>query len=249
MQSVYKTFDVLEKIACTEGISLDLLCKQSGYPKPTVHRICKCLSNSGYVRQSSGGLYSLTTKMVTMGYSIIQNDSLLNEAVPYLAELANRIGFIVNLQRRDFDSVILLKKQEPKLSAFHTNAHAGLTSSLTHSACGKVVLSYFTPLEKEKYWQTHCQDLDALIHFGENDISTKDEFLAELDIIHERGFAIDGEGNESGITCIAVPLEVRKEASYAISVSGLTPEINRYGHQRLLTELRKVAQILSGKLT
>jgi DNA-binding IclR family transcriptional regulator len=246
MQSVEKTFEVMELIGqSVEGISLDAMSKVIPYPKATLHRICKCLCHCGYIRQASHGKYFLTTKLVTLGYSVIQNDSLVNDATPILSELANQTRFTVNLQRRDVDKVILLKKEEPKNSAFHTNAHAGLASSLHHSACGKVVLSYFNQEEKSHYWQNYSLDINTFEHFGSRDITNEQDFLSELDQIKSSGFALDGEGNESGITCIAVPLQVEGMVQYAISVSGLTPEIHRYGQQNIVRELLAAAQKLS----
>lgn len=249
MQSVNKTFEVLEIIAsCSNGITLEQLAKTLPYPKPTLHRICKCLNNNGYVSQRSSGLYQLTTKMISIGYNVIHNDSLLTDIAPYMSELANRVGFTVNLQRRDFDKVILLKKEESRASIFHTNAHTGLTSSLLNAACGKVILSNFSLEDKEKYWQSHCQDLAIFHHFDETTITDKESFLLALDSIKARMFALDGEGNESGITCIGVPLVINGLVSYAISVSGLTPEIKRYGQTKLIDELHDFSSILSVKL-
>ncbi|SJN54068.1 HTH-type transcriptional regulator YiaJ [Vibrio ruber DSM 16370] len=249
MQSVHKTFEVLETVATASGgMSLDALCKVIPYPKTTVHRICKCLCQCGYLRQADSGKYCLTTKMITLGYSVIHHDTFVAEAAPYMAALAEHTGFTVNLQRRDFDKVILLKKEEPKNSLFHTNAHAGLASSLLHSACGKVVLSYFSHDEQQKYWQSHCHDLASFRHFGQAEIQTEHDFYRELALIKQQGFAVDGEGNESGITCIAVPLETEQSANYAISVSGLTPEIHRFGQVQLLERLREVVRALGGKI-
>ncbi|MDW6003024.1 IclR family transcriptional regulator [Vibrio mangrovi] len=249
MQSVHKTFDVLEIVAQTpDGMSLDALCKSLQYPKTTMHRICKCLCQCGYLRQAESGKYFLTTKLITLGYSVIHCDALVAASVPYMSELANQTGFTVNLQRRDVDQVILLKKEEPKNSVFHTNAHAGLASSLLQSACGKVVLSYFSPDEQHQYWQSHHHDLESFRHFGVAAIHTEADFHRELMLIRQQGFAVDGEGNESGITCIAVPLEKDQIANYAISVSGLSPEIHRFGQMQLLELLQGVASVLSGKV-
>jgi DNA-binding IclR family transcriptional regulator len=249
MQSVNKTFDVLETIAASsEGVSLDSLCKVMDYPKTTIHRICKCLAQCGYIRQSDNGRYFLTSKLVTLGYSVIYSDALVCGATLYMAELANQTGFTVNLQRRDFDKVLLLTKAEPKHSAFHTNAHSGLASSLLHSACGKVVLSYFSRDEQQKYWCSQCHDMENFQHFGESAISHEDDFFLELDRIRACGYAVDGEGNESGITCIAVPLEKDHIATYAISVSGLTPEIHRFGQAPLLEKLKSAADLLVKRL-
>jgi len=249
MQSVNKTFEVLEKIANhSDGITLEQLAKDLTYPKPTLHRICKCLNQNGYVSQRSSGLYQLTTKMISVGYNVIHNDALLTDVAPHMSELANRIGFTINLQRRDFDSVILLKKEESRSSIFHTNAHTGLTSSLLNAACGKVILSNFSLEDREKYWESHCQDLAIFKHFGETTITDKESFLKALDSIKNRRFALDGEGNESGITCIGVPLEINGMVSYAISVSGLTPEIKRYGQTKLIDELHLLSSTLSRKL-
>jgi len=249
MQSVNKTFEVLEVIAnCSNGITLEQLAKTLSYPKPTLHRICKCLTNNGYVSQRGSSSYQLTTKMLSLGYNVIHDDSLLADITPHMSELANRVGFTINLQRRDFDNVILLKKEESRSSIFHTNAHTGLTSSLYNAACGKVILANFSEEDKEKYWDVHGNDLTRFDHFCDVEIKDKVTFLEALGFVKEQKFALDGEGNESGITCIGVPLVLNGAVSYAISVSGLTPEINRHGQKKLVDELHRFSDFLSEKL-
>ena len=45
-----------------------------------------------------------------------------------------------------------------------------------------------------------------------------------------------------------MPLEINGIVSYAISVSGLTPEIKRYGQSKLIDELHQFSAFVSSKL-
>lgn len=249
MQSVKKTFEVLEFVATqTEGgATLDLISKQLSFPKATAHRICKTLCSCGYLRQSTNGNYFLTAKLVTLGYGVIQNDSFVDDAGVVLKELANRTGFTVNLQRLDIEKVVLLRKEEPINSAFHTNAHAGLASALHHAACGKVILANFSQSEQKKYWEKFSINLEDFKHFGEHAIESLEDFKAENTRVKQQGWSVDGEGNESGITCLAVPLKRDERVQYAISISGLTPEIHRYGTDNIVQNLLATARELVEK--
>lgn len=246
MQSVKKTFEVLELVATlTEGgASLDYISKQLSFPKATAHRICKNLCSCGYLRHASNGHYFLTAKLVTLGYGVIQNDSFANDAISLLKDLANRTGFTVNLQRLDIEKVVLLRKEEPRNSVFHTNAHAGLASALHHAACGKVILAHFSDEAQQRYWDRFSSQLEDFKHFGTQAIHDFDDFHQENQRVKSQGWSVDGEGNESGITCIAVPLKREDDVQYAISISGLTPEIHRYGTENIVQRLLETAHIL-----
>ena len=56
-----------------------------------------------------------------------------------------------------------------------------------------------------------------------NTLTTPDALLAELEATRERGFGIDDEENEVGITCVAVPIHLdgSAAASGAISISAV----------------------------
>lgn len=242
MQAVKKTFDVLELIAMSkEGVSLDSLSKSLGYPKATAHRICKTLIECGYLRQLSSGHYCISAKLLSLGYGVVQHDPLATEVTPILQALADEMGFNVNLQRRDLHTVILLKKEEPKHAIFHTNARPGLVSPLHQAACGKIILAHLDPSQWREYWQLDADNPDRFRHFSDRNIGNMDDFFQENQRIKQQGWAIDGEGNESGITCVAVPLLTDNIVQYAISVSGLTPEIHRYGMENIIERLNQLS--------
>jgi DNA-binding IclR family transcriptional regulator len=83
----------------------------------------------------------------------------------------------------------------------------------------------------------------------ENTILDKDAFFQELEQVKERGFAIDDEENEAGISCVAIPV-FNKDAMpiYAISVSSLTPKMARLGFDSLAETITKTAKLIETKL-
>ena len=73
----------------------------------------------------------------------------------------------------------------------------------------------------------------------ENTILDKEPFFDTLEQIKVRGYAIDDEENEAGISCIAVPIfDKNGTPVYAVSVSTLTPKMRQTGYSVIAEKVK-----------
>ena len=79
-----------------------------------------------------------------------------------------------------------------------------------------------------------------------NSISTPEQLYNELELTRERGWAIDNEESEEGLTCFAVALtDASGAAIAAISCSGPSTRMER-NRERTLAALRGASSRLAG---
>lgn len=241
IKSLSKALTVLEFLGgFPNGISLQKISEGTGFNKSSTHRILATFEASGYVAQlNSGKEYRLTMKLVHLGHTAINSD-VTGAVKPYLGELLDDVNETVNFLSFDSDNIIFKDKFEPADASFRTRTYVGLHSPMYCSAAGKCYLAFCSDLVREAYWQRNISTMKPLT---ENTILDKKRFLDVLDEIRERGYALDDEENEAGISCVAVPVfDKNKAPVYAVSVSSLTPKMKQVGYELLAEKIQSITK-------
>ncbi|MDP5255424.1 MULTISPECIES: IclR family transcriptional regulator [unclassified Vibrio] len=241
IKSLSKALEVLECLSLfPNGTSLQTISQKSGHNKSSVHRILSTFEEMGYVSQVGMSKdYRLTTKLVQIGYSAMHSD-VTGIVKPHLNQLLSNIDETVNFLSFDADHIIFKDKLEPANATFRTRTYIGLSSPMYCSAAGKCYLAFSSDEVRQAYWQRNSSTMKPLTN---NTILEKDAFFAHLDEIKQRGYAIDDEENEIGISCVAVPiLDRQHNPVYAISISSLTPRIRNYGFEHLANLIQQTTK-------
>ncbi|MEZ9699893.1 IclR family transcriptional regulator [Vibrio sp. 10N.261.46.E12] len=247
IKSLSKALTVLEFLGnYPNGISLQKVSEGTGFNKSSVHRILATFEASGYVAQMcSGKEYRLTMKLVQLGHAAINSD-VTGTVKPYLSELLDDVNETVNFLSFDADNIIFKDKFEPVNSAFRTRTYVGLHSPMYCSAAGKCYLAFSSDTVRETYWQRNVSTMKPLT---ENTILDKSQFFDVLDKIKARGYALDDEENEAGISCVAVPIfDKNKSPVYAVSVSSLTPKMKALGYGEIANKIQDITARIEQQL-
>ncbi len=247
IKSLAKALTVLEFLGdFPNGVSLQKISEGTGFNKSSIHRILATFEASGYVAQlSSGKEYRLTMKLVRLGHTAINSD-VTGIVKPYLSQLRDEVNETVNFLSFDADHIIFKDKFEPADASFRTRTYVGLHSPMYCSAAGKCYLAYCSDSVREAYWQRNASTMVALT---ENTILDKARFFDILDEIKERGYALDDEENEAGISCVSVPVfDKNKAPVYAVSISSLTPRMKHVGYDKLAERIRTVTESIQQQL-
>lgn len=237
IKSLSKALRVLEFLGgYPNGVSLQKISEETGFNKSSIHRILATFEDSGYVSQiRSGKEYRLTMKLVHLGHAAINSD-VTGIVKPYLRELLSDVNETVNFLAFDADNIIFKDKFEPENASFRTRTYVGLHSPMYCSAAGKCYLAFSSDAVRESYWQRNSSTMKALT---ENTILDKDRFFEVLDEIKARGYALDDEENEAGISCVALPIfDKNKVPTYAVSVSSLTPKMKQIGYGAIAEKIQ-----------
>ena len=247
IKSLSKALTVLEFLGnYPNGVSLQKVSEGTGFNKSSVHRILATFEASGYVAQMcSGKEYRLTMKLVQLGHAAINSD-VTGTVKPYLSELLDDVNETVNFLSFDADNIIFKDKFEPVNSSFRTRTYVGLHSPMYCSAAGKCYLAFSSDNVRETYWKRNVSTMKPLT---ENTILDKSQFFGVLDKIKSRGYALDDEENEAGISCVAVPIfDKNNSPVYAVSVSSLTPKMKELGYEEIAGRIQDITTRIEQQL-
>ena len=110
-----------------------------------------------------------------------------------------------------------------------------------HTATGKMLLS----LRPREEWEAYARAAD-FTPLTPNAITTPEALYAELELTRARGWALDNEEGEEGLTCLAVPIGDPSGApAAAISCSGPTTRMERH-REKNLSAIKKAAAACVG---
>ncbi|HET6414134.1 MAG TPA: IclR family transcriptional regulator C-terminal domain-containing protein [Anaeromyxobacter sp.] len=226
VQSVARTLRILETLAAEGELGLTELAERVGMHKSTLFRFMRTFSELGYARRDGDTeRFSLTLKVFELGSSVYARVDLVKLASPVLARLSATTEETVHLAILDGNQLVYLSKIEsPRALRVAMQSGVGLTAPAYCTGLGKVLLAFADTRVLDSYL-AGCD----FVHYTENTLSDRLHLLAELQVIRNRGWAVDNEEHEYGVRCVAAPVRSGTGAvAAALSVSGptirLTPD-------------------------
>jgi IclR family acetate operon transcriptional repressor len=219
VQSLDRAFAILEAMADAGGvIGLSQLASDSGLPLATIHRLVRTLVDLGYVRQEPSRQYSLGPRLMRLADSSTKRLGTL--AHPYMSNVVDALGESVNLAVLDGEEIVYVAQVQPSQNFMRMFTEVGRRAKPHATAVGKAMLA--TEPDQDV--------LDLLKRTGmvrrtEHTITDPDDFLADLQRVRDRGFAIDDGEQELGVRCVAVVVPGAPRAM-ALSMSGPLPRMS-----------------------
>ncbi|MFP3913827.1 MAG: IclR family transcriptional regulator [Actinomycetota bacterium] len=221
-KTVLKALSLLNLVARHPNLTLSELGRKAGVPAPTALRLLRALQEESLVQVDGDGRYRLGVHCLVLGSTYLENFDLRTEARAELERLAEDTGETVHLGVPEGTEVIYVDKVETSHSV-RMYSRVGAASPMYSTGIGKAILSHASP--------GLIQEVVAagLAPRTPNTITDPDRLRAELEVIRERGYAVDDIENEEGIRCAAaVVLGADGSPVAAVSVSGpatrITPE-------------------------
>lgn len=203
----------------------------------TVFRLLENMEQAGFVRQNSvTDKYTIGIKAVQLGIAALGSLDLTAVAPECLRALASETGESVFLAVRDDTEIVYLLKEEGHFS-IRTTARLGSRRPLHCTALGKSFLATMPPREAEALLQRA-----GMPAYTRNTITDLGALWEELAHIRVRGYAVDHEEIEEGLTCVAAPIrDYRGVTVAAVSMAGPTgrilPHEERFGRRVAATAL------------
>lgn len=222
VQSVTRSLDLLEALAAPGELGLVELAIRAGLQPSTAHRLLATLTERGYTLQSE------ETGRYLLGYKLLELASFVNArtthlralARPYLASVQRVTGETANLTVFEPPDVIFLDQVEGTRSV-RMFTQVGLAVPAHTSASGKAILAYQPPDVIDALLAGELQRLTP------RTITDPDKLRKELARIRRRGYAIDNEEHEEGVSCVSAPIfDFEGAVRAAMSVSAPTQRIH-----------------------
>lgn len=196
--------------------------KELDVNKSTAYRILETLMGFNMVVQDPNtSKYKLGPGILRLSDQLIQGLNIISIAKPLMARLVNETGESSHLCMLTNDNAVVIE-QIMTNSRLTVNARIGNTEPVYCSSVGKCLVAFCDQQKRENI----INSID-FVPFTKNTILDKDKFRGELNLIVERGYAVDyGEMSED-IICIAAPIYNHiGEVPYSVGISGPKSRIN-----------------------
>lgn len=192
-------------------------------PKNSVFRILYTLQKRGFVRLI-GNEYQLSSKLLSLGYSIVSDSTVVEKAQPILRRLRDLTRETVGFAVLTADNHGVVLEQFPSPEPVKITISIGHRFPLHTAAPGKAMVAFLPVAEREKI-------IESLNYqrFTKNTITTPEAYRAELAEVRTLGYALDNQEEAEHILCCGSPVfDYRYQVIAATWITGpifrLTPE-------------------------
>ncbi|PLT34500.1 IclR family transcriptional regulator [Bacillus sp. V5-8f] len=245
VKSVSRALDIITLVSLKKGgLGVTEIAKQIDINKSSVYRILSTLVQYGYIEQDSDtGRYKLGYKFLEISSKLLESIDLRAEALPYLQELETETNEVIHLVVYDQGEVVYIEKLEGN-QTLRMHSKVGKRAPMHCTSVGKAILAHLPAgivsdiLERK-----------GLPRHTESTITDKEAFLQELKHVKQKGYALDLEENEYGITCIAVPIfDHLGKVIAAASISGPTMRMTSERMDHLQDRMLHIGRQISTRL-
>jgi IclR family KDG regulon transcriptional repressor len=231
--AVDKALEILALLR-KEGREMNLaeISKATGSHKSSVQRLMTTLSYHGFVtRDEMTKRYSLGITLAEYGRIALNNLDIRQLAKPYLQALVDFSGETAVLAILNDTKMVMIDKREP-LSQIRASPYIGMRFPATATSNGKALLAWLPENRVSDIIQ-----IEGLPAATKHSIVKQAVYRADLAASRERGYAIDREEFQEGVSGVSAPVFSPKGLVIAtLSLAGpafrMTEEnIRKYGEK------------------
>jgi IclR family pca regulon transcriptional regulator len=224
------------------ALTLSEVARLTGITRATARRILLTLEDLGHVR-SDGRLFSLTPRVLTLGWAYLSSLNLWETAQPLMEELTKETNESCSAATLDLPDVVYVARVPT--SRIMTIALGIGTRLPAHcTSMGRVLLAALSDPELEDFLAT--ARLEA---YTDRTITDADRLRLTVHSVRDQGWALVDQELEIGLRSIAAPLRVDGRTIAAINVSAAAPRVPlEQLRGRFLPELIKTVDLIATAL-
>ena len=213
IEAVTKALDVVEALWMLDGAGVTELADHLGMSKSTVHSHLATLRQKGYV-VADDGTYRLGFRFLNFGEYVKRSEPLYEAAQPIIEELARETEERVfcMVEQQGLATVICAATGERSV---RMDTRVGTHSYMHCSAAGKAILAHLPDERVDE-----IVDRWGLQRFTDQTVTDRDRLREHLQAGRERGFFVNREEYQRGVTAIGAPVLGEDRVLGAISIVG-----------------------------
>ncbi|RKS74230.1 IclR family transcriptional regulator [Actinomadura pelletieri DSM 43383] len=219
-------------------LNLTELSARTGLPKPTAHRLLNELVRWGGVERTEYG-YRLSMRLFVLGQRAPRPRGLREAALPYMEDLYEATHENIHLAVMDGTDTLFLEKVSGRRSMPIVSRVGGRLPAYC-TATGKLFLSLGPPERLQSVLAA------GLVRYTPHTIVMPGLLKRELARTSARGYAVNREESEAGVSAVAAPVfDRQRQPIAALSITG---NAYRLDLDRLAPAVRTAALALSREL-
>jgi IclR family pca regulon transcriptional regulator len=225
------------------ALTLSDVARLTGTTRATARRILLTLEKLGHVR-SDGRLFSLTPRVLTLGWAYLSSLNLWEVAQPLMEELVEQTKESCSAATLDLPEIVYVARV-PTRRIMTISLGVGSRLPAHATAMGRVLLAELPEQELDGFLDTA-----ELERYTEHTISDEDALRAELAQVRKQGWAFVDQELEIGLRSIAAPLRGHSgQVVAALNTSAAVPRVSvEEFHERFLPALLETAASISDGL-
>jgi IclR family pca regulon transcriptional regulator len=203
VQSLARGLSVIKAFGeTTPELTLSEVARATGLTRAAARRFLITLADLGYVR-TDGRLFSLSPRVLELGYAYLSGLSLPEVAYPHLERLVAEVHESASVSVLDAGEIVYVARV-PTKRIMRVTIAIGTRFPAHCTSMGRVLLAGLPPA-----------DLDAVLAEAEpsrrtaRTITSPAALRRELDRVRAQGWAIVDQELEEGLRSIAVPIKDR----------------------------------------
>lgn len=232
VRSIERAMVLLEALAVRDGTRLTELSRHVGLSLSTAHRLMTTLQQLGFVQcDPVTNRWHVGLRAHVVGAAFSRPDNFVAGVMPFLRGLRDQTGETVSLGMADSDGMLFAGRVEGK-GVVRAIGKVGSHVPLTVSGMGKALLAA-SPAKAIR---------PVFVAATPKSIRTRADLEANLQLVRDRGFAVDDEECQSGVRCVAALVyDQHAEPRYAVSISAGIDRLTDDRIARAGTLVRQVA--------
>ena len=192
-RTTMRTVDILKLVSKNpDGITLDGICEKLELPKTSAYDIVTTLVEMGMVNVTRGQkqTYTIGLTAYRIGINYTNNLDFIGIIEPELKAFAKNVGKTVFFGVRSDHEVVYICKAEPE-NPIITTATVGTKNPVYCTSLGKAILAYSDE-------ETRRQVMGRIL--------TTEGLKKELDMVKQKGYALDAREMEEHMECAGAPV-------------------------------------------
>jgi IclR family pca regulon transcriptional regulator len=200
LQSLERGISVLQVFSAERpALSLSEVAQLTGITRATARRILLTLQKLGHVR-SDGRLFSLTPRVLTLGWAYLSSLNIWEIAHPLMQELAERTQESCAVATLDLPEVVLVARSpSPRVTSLANSVGTRLPAAAT--CMGRVLLAGLP----EPQFKTFLSDA-RLEPYTRHTIVDRKRLANAVATVREQGWVLNDQELEIGLRSIAAPI-------------------------------------------
>jgi IclR family transcriptional regulator, pca regulon regulatory protein len=221
--SVIRAFD-----AEHPELTLTEVAARTGLTRAATRRFLLTLSDLGFVR-ANGRLFSLTPRVLELGYAYLSSQSLPELAEPHLERLVSEVHESSSVSVLDGGDVVYVARVATT-SLMRVAINVGTRFPAYATSMGRVLLAGLPDEQLDAYLAV--TELEPVTN---RTITTERQLRRELDGVRRHGYAIVDQELEEGLRSVAAP--VRAASGQVVAAVNLSTHASRTTLKELRSRL------------
>lgn len=225
----------------TPKMTLSEIAQATGMTRATVRRFLLTLAHEGYV-QINGKHFTLTPKVLQLGFSALSSMDLWDVAQPVMNELSEKLSESCFAAVLDDQSVIYVARATPNNRRVNVGISIGSRVPAYCVSTGRVLLAALPEEAVHRY----IEDM-VFTKFTPNTITSKVQLRSLLDEVRRQGWSIVDQELEVGLRSLSVP--IRDGSGHIVAALNVCCPSTRIGLDDMKTRILAMTLEASRNIT